>query len=203
MLLVGFMFSVQVVVQGNVEVHQFGSLGIIDAGDVDMSSGDWGGDVFDIEKEKPGLGVVRLDGFGCELGGFDLVAFFVGDRALYFATRKRQRHLRSGAAVRIDEAAIDIVGRDGSQFGIVGGGQSDLHIGDGDGLVSVVGDDKEDRKKIVLMKIDGEDFRFFRRVVGIGGDGDFLVGMVVVSGIGLRRLGLRFGEVFGREGNGE
>jgi hypothetical protein len=191
---------VQVVIQRNVEVHQFGSLGVIDAGDVEVRAGEGGGDVFDIEKEKSGLRVVRFDGVGLELGRFNFVALFVGDCAFDLAARKGQRHLRPRASLRVDQAAIDVVGGSGSELGIVGGGERDLHVGEGDGLVAIVGDDEEDGQEAVIVKIDGEDFGFFWGVVRIGGDGDFFVGVVVAGGIGAGGLGLRLGEIFSREG---
>jgi hypothetical protein len=47
-----------------------------------------------------------------------------------------------------------------------------------------------------MGEIDAEDFRFSRRVVGIGRNCDFLVRMVVVSGVRPGRLGHRLDESF-------
>ena len=52
-----------------------------------MGVGEGGGEVGDVEEEESGLGGVGLDGFGGELGGFDLVHFFFADGAFHFFAR--------------------------------------------------------------------------------------------------------------------
>ena len=61
--------------------------------------------------------------------------------------------------------------------------QRDFHVGDGDRLVAVIGHDEENRQEAVLREVHGEDLGLFRRVVRIGGNGDFLVAMEIVRGI--------------------
>ena len=53
------------------------------------------------------------------------------------------------------------------------------------------------------MKVNGEDLGFVGSVVGVGGDHDLLIGVVVVRGIGFRGLGYGLDEILGREAEGE
>ena len=188
--------------QLNFKVHQLGAFRVVDAGDVEVCAFQGRVDVFDVEEEKSGLGGAGFDGAGGELGGFDLVAFFLTERAFHFFLRDGEREGMS-VGVRIAQAAEDVFGGDGSEFGASGGGKGDLHVGDGDGLVAVVGNDEEDGKQAVLLKVDGEDFCFAGRVVGIGGDGDFFGGVIVVRGIGSGGMGFGLDEVFGGQVRGE
>jgi 3-deoxy-D-manno-octulosonic-acid transferase len=187
---------VQIIVHGDIEIHEFGSFRIIHSGDVEMRSRERGGDVLDVEKEKSGLRAVGFDGVGGELRRLDLVSFFLSDCAFYLIARKRQRHLRLGAALRIHESPVNIVGGIGSELGVVGRGQRDLHVGDRNGLRTLVGHDEKDGKKAVIVEVDAEDFGLFGSVVGIGGDGDLFIAVVIVRGISFRGLGLRFDEIF-------
>ena len=49
-------------------------------------------------------------------------------------------------------------GETGRELGAIGGGECDLHVGDGDGLVAVIGDDEEDGKESVLGKFTEKIF---------------------------------------------
>lgn len=160
------------------------------------------GDVSDVEEEESGLGGMGLDGFGGELRGFDFVALFLVDGAFHFLLRDGKRDL-VGVGAGIGEAAVDIVRGSGGEFGVVGGDEFDVDVGDGDWLGAVVGDDEEDGKESVLAEVDGEYFGFVGSVVGVGGDGDLFVGMVVVRGIGFGGAGGWLDEVFGSEGRGQ
>jgi len=108
----------------NLEVHQLGAFRVVDAGYVDVCAGNRGGDVFDVEKKESGLSRVGLDGFGGELGGFDLVHFFLADSAFHFFAREGKGHRVSagvGVGLGIGEAAGDVVGGDRSELGAVDG----------------------------------------------------------------------------------
>ena len=141
------------------------------------------GDVFDVEEEESGLRGVGLDCFGGELRGFDFVAVFLADGAFYFFLRDGNGDgMRVGMGIA--EAAEDIFGSDGRELGAAGRGQCDLHVGDGEGLVAVIGDDEKDGEESVLVKVHGEYFCLVGSVEGVGGDGDFVGGVVVVGGIG-------------------
>ena len=163
-----------------------------------MRAGQRSGDVRDVEEEESRLGGVRLDGFGGELRGLDLVSFLLADRALHFLVGdgKGQRRGRMGVGLGIGEAAEDIVGRSGSELGAVGCRECDVHVRDGDGLATIVGDDEEDGQESVFAEVDGEQFRLVGGVVGVGGDGDLLVRVVVVRGIAFGGLGRGLDEVF-------
>jgi len=180
----------------NFEVHQLAAFGVVDAGDVEVCALQGRVDVFDVEEEKSGLCGAGFDGAGGELGGFDLVAFFLAERAFHFFLRDGERK-GMGVGVRIAQAPEDVFGSDGGKFGAAGGGEGDLHVGDGEWLVTVIGDDEEDGEQTVILEVDGEDFGFVGRIVGVGGDGDFFVGMIVVGGIGLGGMSCGLDEVFG------
>lgn len=183
----------------NLKVHQLSTLGVVDAFYVDVGADEGCVDAFHVEEEKSRLRSVGLDGFGGKLRRLDLVAFFLGNGALHFFLRdgKGQRSVSVGAG--IGDAAVDIVWRGRGELIAVGGGERDLHVGDRDGLRAVVGDDEEDGKEPVLVKLHGKYFRFAGSVVGVGGDGNFFVGVIVMRGIGLRGLRLRLDEVFSRQ----
>lgn len=51
----------------------------------------------------------------------------------------------------------------------------------------------------MVAEVDGEDFGFVGSVIGVSGDGDSFVGVVVVGGVGFGRLGGGLGEIFGGE----
>jgi hypothetical protein len=191
--------------QRNFEVHQLGAFGVGDAVYVEVGVGEGGGEVGDVEEEESRLGGVRLDGFGGELGGFDLVHFFFADGAFHFFARdgKGQRvGAGIGVGLGIGEAAGDVFGGDGRELGVVDG-ERDLHIGDGDGLRAVVGDDEEEGEESVLLEVDGEDFGLFGSVVGVGGDGKFVGGVVVVRCVSFCGVSYGLGEVFGGQREGK
>lgn len=157
------------------------------------------GDFADVEEHKSGLGGVGLDGLGGELGGFDLVHFFFAEGPFdFFAWDGKRQGIRFGINVGlgIGEAACNVFGGDGRELGAANG-EGDLHVGDRNGLGAVIGDDEEDGKESVLVKVDREKFGFLGIVVGVGGDGDSLVSVIVVRGIRFSGLGHRFDEVFG------
>jgi hypothetical protein len=168
-----------------------------------VGTGEGGVDVLHVEEEKSRLSGARLDGFGGELGGFDLVQFFFADGAFYLfvGDGKWQGRGWIGVGFGIGKAAGDIVGRNWRELGAARGSQFDLHVGDGDGLVTVVGDDEEDGQEPVLVKVDGKYFCLVGGVVGVGGDGHFLFGMVIVRGIRFGWLGYGLDEILGRKSN--
>lgn len=142
---------------------------------------------------------MRFDGAGGELRQLDLIHSFFVDW-LFVRERKRKRTgLGVSVSLRIGEAAIQVFSRDRRELRAIGRDQRDFHVGEGDGLSAVVGHDKEDREKTVLSEVDGEEFGFVRRVVGIGGDCNLIVGMAVVCRIGTSRLGNRFFKSLGCE----
>ena len=94
----------------------------------------------------------------------------------------------------------DIFSRGGSEFGAAGGGERDLHVGDGDGLVAVIGDDEKDGKKSVFLEVQGKDLCLCGSVVGVRGDGDFVARVVVVGRVSFRWLGRWLYKVFCRQG---
>ena len=190
----------QVIVERKFEIHQLGAFGIGNAGDVDVGAGEGRGDVFHIEEEESGLRVVRLDGFRGESRGFDFVAFFFAEGAFHLFLRDGKWQGRVGVGAGIGDAAVDVFGRSGGEFGVVGGDEFHVDVGDGDGLVAVVGHDEEDGQESVFVKVHGEYLRFVRRIVGVGGEGDFLVGMVVVRGIGIGGVSCGSYKIFGGEG---
>ena len=107
-----------------------------------------------------------------------------------------------GVGLGVGEAAGDVFGGDGRELGAVDG-ERDLHVGDGDGLRAVVGDDEEDGEESVLLEVDGEDFGFFGSVVGVGGDGEFFGGVVVVRCVSFCGVSDGLGEVFGGQREGK
>ena len=98
---------------------------------------------------------------------------------------------------------VKIVGSEGRELGVIGGDQGNFHIGNGDGLVAIIGDDKEDGQQAALGEINGKDFRLGRGVVGIGGNTDLLVAMKIMRGIVDRRLRLWFDEIFRGQDDGD
>jgi hypothetical protein len=78
-----------------------------------------------------------------------------------------------------------------------------LQVGDSDRAVPVIGDDEEDWQETMFGEIYGEDFRFGRSVVGIGGDSDFIGGVVVMERVGFSGLGEGFDELFVFTSGGE
>jgi len=192
--------SVQLLLHWNLEVHQLGAFGAVDAGDVDVGASE--GDVSEVEEEESGLGGMRLDGLGGELRGFDLIAFFLGDGAFHIFARDGER-TGTSSGLGIGEAAVDVFGGSRCELGAIGGNERDLHVGDGDGLVAVIGDDEEDGKESVLAEVHRENFGLVGSVVGIGGDGDLFVGVIVVRGIGFGGAGGGLDEIFGGEGKCE
>ena len=59
----------------------------------------------------------------------------------------------------------------------------DLHVGDGDRLVAVIGHHEENRQETMRRKIHRKNLSLFRSVVGVGGDGDLLVAMKIMRRI--------------------
>lgn len=55
----------------------------------------------------------------------------------------------------------------------------------------------------MFLKVDGEYFCFVDGVVGVGADRDFIVGVIVVCGIGFGRPCCGLGEILACEGCGE
>jgi len=56
----------------------------------------------------------------------------------------------------------------GREFGAAGRGECNLHVGKGDGLVAVIGDDEEDGEEAVFVEVHGEYFCLVGSIVGIG-----------------------------------
>lgn len=189
----------QIVIHGDLEVHEFGSFCIIDAGHVNVRTRERRGDVLNIEEKETGLGAVGLDSSGFEERAIDLILLFLAHGALYLLMWNRERNCRIGSCFGIREPAVDIVGRGRSELRIVRSGEGHLHIGDRYGLRTLVGDDKKYGQKSVFPEIDGKEFGLVGSVVWVGSDGNLFVGVVVVRGVGVCRVGLRFGEVFGGE----
>src|SRR3954452_4078463 len=182
-----------VVLHRDLEEQEFVSLGVGDSGDVNGGVLQGRIKVSDIEEKKSGLGRVRLDSAGGELGGFNFVHLLLGDATLH-PVRERERIVRAGFGLRIREAAVKVVGLDRRELRAVASDQLDSQIGNGDGLISVVGHDEEDRKKSVVGEIDGEDLRLLRIVIGIGSDGYLFIAMKIVGGIVEGGLGDGFDE---------
>ena len=149
------------------------------------------------KEEKSRLRGVRLDCLGGELRGFDLVPFFLGDGAFHILVRDGNGQWRPGVGAGIGEAAVDIFRGIRRQLVAVSRGECHLHVGDGDGLVAVVGHDEEDGQESMLVKVYGENLRFVGGVVGVSCDGNLLVGVLVMRGIGFRGLGYGLHEVLG------
>jgi len=187
-------------VQWKFEVHQFGAFGVVNAGDVDVGAGER--DVSEVEEEKSRLRGMRLDGFSGELRRLDFVALFLGDGAFHVLPRNGKR-AGTGRRPGIGDPAVDVLGGGGSEFGMVGGDELDFHVADRNGLVAVVGNHEEDGKESVFVEVDGEKFGFVGSVVDISGNGDLIVGVIVMRGIGFGRAGGRLNEILGRERNGE
>ncbi len=99
--------------------------------------------------------------------------------------------------LRIGQAPVQVVSGDRSQLGMMRRKQRDRHVGDGDGLVAVIGHDEKDGEKAVPREIGGKDLGLLRRVVGIGGDGGFLVAMEIVRRIVDGSLRFRLHEALG------
>ena len=72
----------------------------------------------------------------------------------------------------------------------------DFHVRDGNRLVAVIRDDKENRQQAVCRKIYRKDLRLFGRVVRVGGERDLFVSMEIVSRIIDGGLGHGLDEVF-------
>ena len=88
---------------------------------------------------------------GGELGSGDFVAIFLAEAAFHFFLRDRNGD--GDGFVRIGEAAEDVVGGGGGEFGAAGGGKGDLHVGERDGVVTVIRDNEEDGKEIVGFEV--------------------------------------------------
>jgi len=165
-----------------------------------MSAGQRLFDFFHVEEQKSRLRGVGFDGFGGELCGFDLVTILFAECAFHLFLRDRHGYgVRVGAGIR--EAAKDIVGNSRCELVTVSCSKRNLHVRDGDRLVAVIGDDEEYGKESVLGKIDGENSCFVGSVVGVGSDGDFIRGVIVVGGVQFGGLsgGFDEGSRFGLE----
>jgi hypothetical protein len=103
---------------------------------------------------------------------------------------------------RIVESAEEILGRSRREFVAPTRNQSDLYVGDGDGLFAIVGDDEENRLISVPVKVIRENLRLLARVIGIGCNADLLVRVIVVRSVSLRRLSCRFYKIFGGQARG-
>ena len=143
-----------------------------------------------------------FDGSGGELRGFYFVPLFLVDSAFHFLLRDGKRDF-VGVGTRIGQAAIDIVGGSGGDLGMVSSDQFDVNVGEGDGLISVVGDNEKNGKKSVFAEVNRENFGFVGAVIGIGGDSDLFVGVIVMHKIGFGGVGGGFDEVFGGEAKRE
>src|SRR5579863_9166467 len=88
----------------NLKVHQLLALGVVNPFHVDMRAGQGRVNPFHIEEEKSRLRGVGLDGFGGELRGLDLVAFFLGDGPLHLFLRDGKRQWGVGVGAGIGNA---------------------------------------------------------------------------------------------------
>jgi len=121
---------------------------------------------------------VGFDRFGGKLRTVELVHLFAVERALH-AVGQRQR-AGTSRGLRVGEAAIQIIVAERRELGVIGGDQGDVHVGNRNRLVAIIGDDKENGKESVVGEVDGKDFCLFRSVVRVGSDCNLLVAVKVV-----------------------
>ena len=86
-------------------------------------------------------------------------------------------------ALHGEEAALDVVEGGGGDDVVVDGDELDAGVVEGEGGVAVVGEDDADGDEAVLDVGETEEVAVFGVVAGVCGDGDLLVGVVVVGSV--------------------
>lgn len=158
-------------------------------------------EVFDVVEQ---VSVER--GVGADGGGFKAkVVVVVSDLFVDGCAMDREgdeRDVDRLGTVQGKDAAVDVVFAGGRDFVVVGGEELHARVFEGDGAVRIVGEDDTDGKQAVLDVRQAEEGAKFGVVAGLGGDGDTLVGVSILSGVLGCGLGGRSGFVVGGAGCG-
>ena len=183
------------------------AVGVFEFAEVEDCAFEGVGEAADVVEEEAGLGGVGFDdeglvlelvevlfnilvtGFGLEVDGWEGAG--EGDFGALFV-------------VEADEA-FDVFGFGGLDAISLGGDEDDACVAEGDGLVAEVGDDEADGDDAVGEVVDAEEGGFVVGVVGLGGDGEVLVGVDLDGGEvggGLDGRGFVVGGAGGRDGEG-
>jgi len=179
-------------VEGDGEAEEFVSVADgVDHFDVDLGVGEGGlFEVLDVVEEVAGEGGVGLDGGGGEAELVVVLHDFLVDGVV--DGDGDDGDLGAFGGLDGEEAAVDVVLGCGGDLVVVGGDELDAGVGEGDGVVGVVGDDDADGQQAVLDVGQAEEGAELGVVAGVGRDGDVLVGVGVEGGVlagGLGGLG--------------
>lgn len=161
--------------------------------DVELSTFECGiVEVLDVVEEISGEGGVWFDHGDLKAEVMIVLGDLLIDRST-FDWDWNHRYADGLGAFIGEEAAIDLFLGGGRNF-IVGGGD-ELHSGvfQLKGAVAVVGEDDKDWEKAVLYIGEAEEAAVLWVVAGLGCDGEVLVGMGLVGGIGGGGFGRRNG----------
>ena len=140
----------------------------------------------DVVEEVAGEGAVSVDDGALEAEVVVVLRdFFVDRRVVDGDGRDGRGHGDFGAAdvAYGEEDAVDVVVGGGGDDVVVGGDELDAGVVEGEGGVAVVGEDDADGEEAVLDVGEAEERAVFGIVAGVGGDGDFFVGVGVEGGV--------------------
>ncbi len=172
-------FGFEVLVEGDFEGEEFLAVGGAEFAEVEGCAFEGVGEAGDVVEEEAGLCGVGFDdeslvlelvevlfdvfvaGFGLEVDGGEWAG--EGDFGALFV-------------VEADES-LNVFGVGGLDAVALGGDEDDAGVLEGDGLVAEVGDDEADGDDAVGEVVDAEEGGFVVGVVGLGGDGEMLVGV--------------------------
>ena len=137
-------------------------------------------------------------GTGGKLRPVKLISYLLAHGPLHLPAGPGQ-WINSGAvvALRIRYPPVQVVVSGCGYLGAVRGDQPDLQIGKRNRFIAVVRDYQSHWQQVVLTIGHGEDSLLFRCVIGINGDRDPLVLVLVMCWIGCRGMQLRRNKIFG------
>lgn len=98
------------------------------------------------------------------------------------------------------QAPVEVIFIRRRNLGTVGCDQLRPHALQGDGLIAVVGDYKENREIADLVVVDGKNSGLVGHIIGIEGDYDFFVSMRIVRRVGYCWFRRRHDKILSRPG---